>query len=94
MFCRNPLFFFVFTVSYLLILYYILKLYSRAFCVIYSGSCEVMVLLRQDAISRWRTLIGPTRVFKTARSHPDTVRGMFGLTDTRNTAHGSGKLIS
>lgn len=37
----------------------------------------------------WRQLLGPTKVFKTIYSHPESIRGLFGLTDTRNACHGS-----
>lgn len=57
-----------------------------------SGPVEVLVLAKENAISDWRSLLGPTKVFKTVISHPDSIRGMFGLTDTRNVGHGSGKL--
>ena len=30
--------------------------------------------------------------FRTIYEQPDTIRGLFGTTDTRNTAHGSGKV--
>ena len=33
--------------------------------------------------------MGPTKVFTTRYSHPNTIRGQFGLTDTRNSSHGS-----
>ena len=32
---------------------------------------------------------GPTKVFKTRYEQPETIRGIYGLTDTRNSAHGS-----
>lgn len=38
--------------------------------------------------------MGPTRVFRARHVAPDTIRGSFGLTDTRNTTHGSGELSS
>jgi nucleoside-diphosphate kinase len=28
-------------------------------------------------------------VFKTIHSHPNSIRGLYGLTDTRNACHGS-----
>lgn len=34
--------------------------------------------------------MGPTKVFKTIFEAPDTIRGQFGLSDTRNATHGSG----
>lgn len=33
--------------------------------------------------------MGPTKVFKAIYSHPNSLRGLFGLTDTRNACHGS-----
>lgn len=37
--------------------------------------------------------MGPTKVYKTKYEAPDTIRGTFGLTDTRNCTHGSGEFI-
>ncbi|KAA0202877.1 hypothetical protein HAZT_HAZT007236 [Hyalella azteca] len=54
-----------------------------------SGPLEAMVLYRDDAIAHWRKLIGPTKVYQTIYSHPSSIRGIYGLTDTRNTIHGS-----
>ncbi len=33
--------------------------------------------------------MGPTKVFKTIYDQPNSLRGMFGTTDTRNATHGS-----
>lgn len=33
--------------------------------------------------------MGPTKVFKTIYEQPDTIRGQFGASDTRNSVHGS-----
>lgn len=57
-----------------------------------SGPVEVLVLAKDNAIADWRTILGPTKVFKSVISHPDSIRAQFGLTDTRNVGHGSGKL--
>lgn len=55
-----------------------------------SGPLEAVILSHKDnAISRWRELMGPTKVFKAIYTHPDSIRGQFGLTDTRNACHGS-----
>ncbi|XP_064625796.1 nucleoside diphosphate kinase 6-like [Lineus longissimus] len=53
------------------------------------GPLSAHILAREDAIKHWRTLMGPTKVFKTIHEAPDTIRGRFGLTDTRNSTHGS-----
>lgn len=42
-----------------------------------------------NAIEKWRNLLGPTKVFKTTFSHPNSIRGQYGLSDTRNACHGS-----
>lgn len=60
----------------------------------YSGPLEVHILARQDAIKVWRNLMGPTKVYHAQFTAPATIRGSFGLSDTRNAVHGSGKLGS
>nr|XP_011737505.1 nucleoside diphosphate kinase 6 isoform X4 [Macaca nemestrina]XP_024648288.1 nucleoside diphosphate kinase 6 isoform X4 [Macaca nemestrina] len=55
-----------------------------------SGPIRAYILAHKDAIQLWRTLMGPTRVFRARHVAPDSIRGSFGLTDTRNTTHGSG----
>lgn len=56
----------------------------------FSGESEVHILAKVNAIQDWRQLMGPTKVYQTIFTHPDSIRGQFGLTDTRNAAHGSG----
>jgi len=50
------------------------------------------VLAREDAVTHWRAMMGPTKVFRARFTSPDTLRGQYGLTDTRNTTHGSGRV--
>ncbi|XP_038673372.1 nucleoside diphosphate kinase 6 isoform X2 [Scyliorhinus canicula] len=54
-----------------------------------SGPMRAYILAQEDAILRWRQLMGPTRVFRARYSAPESIRGNYGLTDTRNTTHGS-----
>ncbi|XP_028406269.1 nucleoside diphosphate kinase 6-like [Dendronephthya gigantea] len=54
-----------------------------------SGPIMPMVLSRDDAVSHWRNVMGPTKTTRAKLTHPQSIRGMFGLTDTRNVAHGS-----
>eukprot|EP00074_Homo_sapiens_P112505 XP_024309066.1 nucleoside diphosphate kinase 6 isoform X2 [Homo sapiens] len=63
---------------------------GRALCRRTSGPIRAYILAHKDAIQLWRTLMGPTRVFRARHVAPDSIRGSFGLTDTRNTTHGSG----
>lgn len=54
-----------------------------------SGPCQPLLLARQDAIQTWRDLMGPTKVFRSRFTHPASIRGRYGLSDTRNCSHGS-----
>ncbi len=51
-----------------------------------SGPVVLMVLEADDAITKWRNLMGPTDATKAG---PDTVRGKFGTDIERNASHGS-----
>ncbi|XP_048190502.1 nucleoside diphosphate kinase 6 isoform X1 [Perognathus longimembris pacificus] len=63
--------------------------YQRLVEFMASGPIRAYILAHKDAIQLWRTLMGPTRVFRAHHIAPDSIRGSFGLTDTRNTTHGS-----
>lgn len=58
-----------------------------------SGPMRAYILAREDAIRHWRELMGPTKVFRARHTSPTTIRAQFGLTDTRNTTHGSGEIL-
>ncbi|KAI1284884.1 Nucleoside diphosphate kinase 6 [Halotydeus destructor] len=63
--------------------------YNRLTTFISSGLISVHVLARENAIAHWRKLLGPTKVYRTIFDEPQSLRGMYGLTDTRNSGHGS-----
>ncbi|KAI7691659.1 Nucleoside diphosphate kinase 6 [Sarcoptes scabiei] len=63
--------------------------FDRLVAMMTSGHSIVYILAQYNAVTRWRQLIGPTKVFKTILEEPKTIRGSYGLTDTRNAAHGS-----
>ncbi|XP_043297780.1 nucleoside diphosphate kinase 6 isoform X3 [Cervus elaphus] len=63
--------------------------YQRLVEFMASGPIRAYILAHKDAIQLWRTVMGPTRVFRARHVAPDSIRGSFGLTDTRNTTHGS-----
>ncbi|XP_056150958.1 nucleoside diphosphate kinase 6 [Lampris incognitus] len=63
--------------------------YQRLVEFMSSGPMRAYILAREDAISHWRQLMGPTKVFRARYTSPDSIRAQFGLTDTRNTTHGS-----
>lgn len=64
--------------------------FNRLVTFMTSGPSILHILARENAIQTWRAMMGPTKVFKTVHSHPDTIRGLYGLSDTRNATHGSG----
>ncbi|XP_036049047.1 nucleoside diphosphate kinase 6 isoform X2 [Onychomys torridus] len=66
--------------------------YQRLVEFMASGPIRAYILAHKDAIQLWRTLMGPTRVFRARHMAPDSIRGSLGLTDTRNTTHGSERL--
>ena len=63
--------------------------YNRLVTYMSSGQCQPLILARPGAIGHWRQLMGPTKVFSTRFTQPASIRGQFGLTDTRNSGHGS-----
>nr|XP_047930749.1 nucleoside diphosphate kinase 6 [Anser cygnoides] len=63
--------------------------YQRLVEFMASGPMWAYILAHENAITLWRTLMGPTKVFRARNSVPDSIRGAYGLTDTRNTTHGS-----
>jgi nucleoside-diphosphate kinase len=50
------------------------------------GPVVAMVLEGENAIARWRELMGPTNAEQAPK---DTIRGMFGTNIERNATHGS-----
>lgn len=67
---------------------YLVLLFPRPFL---SGPMWAYILAHENAVPLWRSLMGPTKVFRARNSVPDSIRGAYGLTDTRNTTHGSGR---
>ncbi|XP_054267934.1 nucleoside diphosphate kinase 6-like [Macrosteles quadrilineatus] len=68
--------------------------YNRLVTSMMSGESEVYILAKENAISDWRQLMGPTKVYQAIFTHPDSIRGLYGLTDTRNATHGSDSMDS
>ncbi|XP_067011306.1 nucleoside diphosphate kinase 6 [Anabrus simplex] len=63
--------------------------YERLVTFMCSGPFDVHVLARENAVQMWRDIMGPTKVFQAQYTHPETIRGWCGLSDTRNATHGS-----
>ncbi|KAJ8972371.1 hypothetical protein NQ317_018484 [Molorchus minor] len=63
--------------------------YDRLVSFMMSGPSDMYILAKENAIRDWRTLMGPTKVYKAQFEAPETIRGKYGLSDTRNATHGS-----
>ncbi|XP_054845077.1 nucleoside diphosphate kinase 6 [Eublepharis macularius] len=68
--------------------------YQRLVEFMASGPMRAYILAHEEAISFWRSLMGPTKVFRAQHTDPDSIRGAYGLTDTRNSVHGSDSVAS
>ncbi|NXQ36949.1 NDK6 kinase, partial [Alaudala cheleensis] len=68
--------------------------YQRLVEFMASGPMWAYILAHENAVPLWRSLMGPTKVFRARHSDPDSIRGAYGLTDTRNTTHGSDSAAS
>lgn len=59
-----------------------------------SGPVLIMVLEKVNAVSDWRSLIGPTDPSKAKVTHPHSIRAMCGVNLERNCVHGSDSIKS
>lgn len=48
-----------------------------------------MELVADNAIDKWRALIGPTNTLAAKQEKPDSLRAYFGTDGTKNAVHGS-----
>ncbi|EDW00295.1 nucleoside diphosphate kinase 6 [Drosophila grimshawi] len=63
--------------------------YQRLTSFMQSGPCYALILQSESCIQKWRQLMGPTKVFRAVYTEPDSIRALYGLSDTRNACHGS-----
>ncbi|PVU96090.1 hypothetical protein BB561_001408 [Smittium simulii] len=63
--------------------------YTRLTTYMTSGSFEALILTGENIISQWRGLIGTTQPVRAKVSVQDSLRAKYGITDTRNSFHGS-----
>ncbi len=54
-----------------------------------SGPVLAAELMRAEAVSGWRDLLGPTDPERARQEAPGSVRARFGTDKTENAAHGS-----
>jgi len=48
-----------------------------------------MEIVADNAIDKWRSLIGPTNTQKAKEEAPESLRALFGTDGTKNACHGS-----
>ncbi|KAJ3217379.1 thioredoxin domain-containing protein 6 [Clydaea vesicula] len=59
-----------------------------------SAPIYTLVLEKNDAVTAWRTLAGPTNSIKARESAPDSIRALFGTDGSKNAVHGSDSVTS
>ncbi|KAK3704851.1 hypothetical protein QZH41_017568 [Actinostola sp. cb2023] len=59
-----------------------------------SGPIVALVLARENAVSFWRQLIGPTNTQKARDQAPESLRAIYGTDGTRNALHGSDSIVN
>ena len=63
--------------------------FGRLITYMTSGDIIAIELEGNNAIERWRYAMGPTKPPLAQVTRPDSIRALYGLTDTRNSVHGS-----
>eukprot|EP01137_Pigoraptor_chileana_P010840 Opistho-2@4133 len=59
-----------------------------------SGPIYALVLARENAILKWRELMGPTDSVAARESAPGSIRALFGTNNRQNAVHGSDSVAS
>ncbi|KAK9504915.1 hypothetical protein O3M35_009083 [Rhynocoris fuscipes] len=59
-----------------------------------SGPIISFLLARENGIKHWRAMMGMTRSYEAHVCDPMSLRGLYGLSNTRNVTHGSDSLQS
>ena len=63
--------------------------YSKLVDFMSSGPVIAIEIVGDDAISKWRSLLGPTNSETARQEKPESIRAKFGKDNTMNAAHGS-----
>ncbi|XP_055378816.1 nucleoside diphosphate kinase 6 [Condylostylus longicornis] len=63
--------------------------FDRLMKLMCSGPTLALILEGNNSIKIWREIMGPTKVYKSVHTHPNTLRSLYGISDTRNVCHGS-----
>ncbi|KAJ2295096.1 hypothetical protein IWW55_005557 [Coemansia sp. RSA 2706] len=68
--------------------------FSRLVTYMTSGPLVALALVRPHAISEWRLIIGASQPVRMRVENTQCLRARFGVTDTRNSFHGSDSVES
>ncbi|XP_029637063.1 nucleoside diphosphate kinase homolog 5 [Octopus sinensis] len=53
------------------------------------GPIICLIIARDNAITTWEELMGPTNTFNARETYPDSIRAVYGTDDMQNAVHGS-----
>jgi len=56
---------------------------------LFSAPMTAIVLAKENGVKEWRELMGPTKTYRAKEIAPTSIRALYGISDTRNAAHGS-----
>ncbi|XP_023244514.1 nucleoside diphosphate kinase homolog 5-like [Centruroides sculpturatus] len=59
-----------------------------------SGPIVVMVLAKENAITHWRHVMGPTKINNAKEFRPESIRALYSQDDLHNAVHGSDSITS
>lgn len=63
--------------------------YTRLTGYMSSGPMTAMILAKENGVTHWRELMGPTKTYRARDIAPTSIRALYGISDTRNATHGS-----
>lgn len=63
--------------------------YNRLVGFMSSAPMTAIVLAKENGVKEWRELMGPTKTYRAKEIAPTSIRALYGISDTRNAAHGS-----
>lgn len=63
--------------------------YDKLVAFMTSDVCVAMEIIGKNAVSRWRSMMGPTNTETAKAEAPNSMRALFGTDGTRNACHGS-----
>ncbi|XP_072315491.1 nucleoside diphosphate kinase homolog 5-like [Eucyclogobius newberryi] len=69
------------------------RTFSSLITFMMSGPILAYTLARENAISHWKLIMGPTSISKARETQPESLRAIYGTSDIKNAVHGSESFV-